>query len=73
MRCISQRQRGGEDTRLGEYWDKVTGFVGAFKVPSLKEDDLPEATAAVCSDRARRRQVFRGTLDHCPASDEPRL
>tara|TARA_B100000795_G_C22660280_1_gene383816 strand:- start:219 stop:563 length:345 start_codon:yes stop_codon:yes gene_type:complete len=36
---------GGEDKRLDEYWDKVTGFIGAFKVPSLKEDDLPEATA----------------------------
>ena len=36
---------GGEDKRLDEYWDKVTGFMGAFKVPSLKEDDLPEATA----------------------------
>ena len=36
---------GDTDKRLGEYWDKVTGFVDAFKVPSLKESDLPEATA----------------------------
>ena len=52
-RATCSRQRacgasvGGGDAGndLGAYWDKATGFMRAFRVPRLKDDDLPEAAA----------------------------
>ena len=39
----------GEGVDVGErlrgYWDNTTAFIGAFKVPKLEEDALPEAVA----------------------------
>ena len=62
---------GDADKRLGEYWDRVTGFMGAFRVP-LKEDDLPEATALSAQIElvAVKFSGVRSTTG--PASEEPR-
>lgn len=56
---------GDADKRLGEYWDQVTGFMGAFRIPRLKEDDLPEATA-LSAQIELVAVKFSGVLDHWP-------
>ena len=63
---------GDADKRLGEYWDQVTSFMGAFRVPRLKEDDLPEATALSAQIElvAVKFSGVRSTTG--PASEEPR-
>ena len=45
--CGALLASGGGDAGndLGAYWDKATGFMRAFRVPRLKDDDLPEAAA----------------------------
>ena len=52
--------------------DQVTGFMGAFRIPRLKEDDLPEATALSAQIElvAVKFSGVRSTTG--PASEEPR-
>ena len=44
--CGASAASGGDAGKgLGAYRDKAAGFMRAFRVPSLKDDDLPEAAA----------------------------
>lgn len=79
--CGALLASGGGDAGndLGAYWDKATGFMRAFRVPRLKDDDLPEAAAlsaqielvavkfsGVCSTTAQTTACFRMTRGCLP-------
>ena len=81
--CGASVGGGDAGNDLGAYWDKATGFMRAFRVPSLKDDDLPEAAAlsahielvavkfsGVCSTTAQTTACFRMTRGCLPP---PRL
>ena len=82
--CGALASGGGDaGNDLGAYWDKATGIMRAFRVPRLKDDDLPEAAAlsaqielvavkfsGVCSTTAQTTACFRMTLGCLPP---PRL
>ena len=83
--CGALLASGGGDAGkgLGAYWDKASGFMRAFRVPRLKDDDLPEAAAlsaqielvavkfsGVCSTTAQTTACFRMTRGCLPP---PRL